>query len=76
MSATGEIRVVGAGWDVESYSLVDLWKRRRADRAERRAIEALERRAELAERLALEEELQSFKRVFERNAALARIYRG
>ena len=81
MSATGEIATIGReGWAVSLGTALARWGRRRAVRArliaERRAAVGQERRAELEERIALDRELLDFKRVFERNAALARMYRG
>ena len=81
MSATGEIATIGReGWAVSLGTALARWGRRRAVRAqeaaELRAIVGRERRAELAERIALDDELQAFKREFERTAALARLYRG
>ena len=81
MSATGEIATIGSeGWAVSLGTALTRWGRRRAVRArltaERRAAVGQERRAELAERYVLDQELLEFKRVFERNAALARMYRG
>ncbi|CAN5405337.1 hypothetical protein BH09ACT4_BH09ACT4_15630 [soil metagenome] len=81
MSATGEITTIGSeGWAASLGTAIARWRRRRAVRAqlaaEGRAAVGQERRAENAERMLLEDELQEFHRVFERTAALARLYRG
>jgi hypothetical protein len=80
MSATGEITTVGGeGWAVSLGTAITRWGRRRAVRArltaEHRAV-GQERRAELEELIFLDEELQAYRREFERTAALARLYRG
>jgi hypothetical protein len=79
MSATGEITTVGGeGWAVSLGTAIARWGRRRAVRAqlaaEHRAAVGQERRAELEERLLLEEELLAFRREIERTAALVRLY--
>ena len=80
MSATGEIATIGReGWAVSLGTALERWGRRRAVRArlaaDQRSAEARERRALLTERL-LFDDGQEFRRVFERAAALARLYRG
>ena len=80
MSATGEISTIGReGWAVSLGTALERWGRRRAVRArlvaDQRAAEARERRAELTERVRFDDGAE-FRRVFERAAALARMYRG
>ena len=79
MSATGEITIIrGGGWAESLGFALVRWGRRRSVRArlaaEQRALVGRERRAELEERLLLEEELLAFRREIERTAALARLY--
>jgi len=81
MSATGEITTIsGEGWAVSLGTAITRWGRRRAVRAqlgaEHRAAVGQERRAELEELIFLDEEMQAYRREFERTAALARLYRG
>ena len=81
MSATGEITTIGGeGWAVSLGTAITRWGRRRAVRArlaaEHRAAVGQERRAELEELIFLDEEMQAYRREFERTAALARLYRG
>ena len=64
MSATGEITIVASeGWAVSLGTALTRWGRRRAVRArlaaEQRAAVGRERRAELEERILLDEEMRA-----------------